>query len=92
MSKLIFKIYQKILWLAGFPGGEYITFMLRRQEARLGLFWWLSIGATIGYITVLLHNYLSTPWFILSIFPVNELCLVLVWHVVRTPEPNQNIK
>jgi hypothetical protein len=61
--------------------------MLRRQEVRLGIFWWLSIGATMGYITLLLHNYLPTAWFIIAVFPANEAALVLVWHVVRTPEP-----
>lgn len=78
-----------ILWFLGFPKGEYITFMLKRQEQRLGVFWWLSIGATLGYLTVLLHTWLNQIWFSILVFPVNELALVLVWHVVKTPEVNK---
>jgi hypothetical protein len=87
MGNIIYKIYQKILWLLGFPAGEYITFMLKRQELRLGIFWWLSIAATQGYLTVILHQFVSTAWFIVLVFPINEIALILVWHVVRTPEP-----
>lgn len=86
-KNIIFIIYQKLLWLLGFPTGEYITFMLRRQEARLGVFWWLSIGATLGYLTVLLHQWTNPVWFSILVYPVNELALVLVWHVVGTPDP-----
>jgi len=85
-KNVFFIIYQKLLWLLGFKTGEYITFMLKRQEQRLGVFWWLTIGATLGYLTILIHTWVKSPvWFSILVYPVNELALVLVWHVVKTP-------
>lgn len=90
MCGFFYKLYKKILWLLGFASGEYITYMLKRQELRLGVFWWLSIGATQGYLATLLHQFLSPFWFAILVFPSNQVLLLLVWHVVKTPDPGKN--
>lgn len=86
----IYKIYKKLLWLFGFANGEYITYMLKRQEVRLGVFWWLSIGATQGYLATILHQLLPPLWFAILVFPANQILLLLVWHVVKTQDPDES--
>lgn len=50
------KIYNFLLWFCGFAKGEKITFMLKRQKQRLGIWWWfLSLGTIGGLITLLIH-------------------------------------
>ena len=86
MSKLIYRLYLRILWIAGFPAGEYITFMLKRQERRFGIKWWLLIAITQSYAIALLHAIVSTGWFVVLLYPVNITILILVWHVVNTAD------
>lgn len=85
MTKFFYHIYKALLWFLGFKNGEYITFMLKRQELRLGVLWWLLVATTQAAITVIMRNYLSEVWFTALIFPVNIITVILVWHVVRTP-------
>ncbi len=50
-------IYCKLLWFLGFKlpedppvESEKITFMLRRQKQRLGIWWWLMVGGTFVFL------------------------------------------
>jgi len=50
-------LYGKFLWFWGFhldsdpdlTGDEKITFMLRRQKERLGIWWWFWAGGWLGF-------------------------------------------
>lgn len=80
-------VYKAVLWFLGFERGEYITRMLKRQEIRLGLIWWLIISASISGVTMLLHQVLSTLWFAFVIYPVGMLGFILIWHVTKSKKP-----
>jgi hypothetical protein len=59
------KIYCALLWFFGFfPGGK-ITFMLRRQKQRLGVWWWVMIAGT---------GFLATGGFTWLILHILEVC------------------
>jgi len=76
-------IYRKLLWFLGFASGEYITYMMRRQEKRLGVLWWLLVAMTLAGSTLLLHTWLNQVLFTVLLFPVHFLAILLVWHVVH---------
>lgn len=57
-------LYERFLWFWGFKidsdpditGDEKITFMLRRQKQRLGIWWWLWASGWIAFpIWLFLH-------------------------------------
>jgi len=60
---MIFKIYRALLWFFGFQEGERITFMMRRQKDRLGIWWWVMVGGTIvlgnGFLAWLIPHILG---------------------------------
>jgi hypothetical protein len=77
---MIMKIYRAILWFLGFTKGDYITYMLRRQEARLGVWWWFIV---FGTQTALILAVQTTPWWFPQILTIIITALVgwLAWHV-----------
>jgi len=77
---MILKIYHAILWFLGFVKGDYITYMLRRQEARLGVWWWFMVFGTQGAIILAVRK---TPWWWPEIITLITVTLVgvLAWHV-----------
>lgn len=80
----IMKTYKAILWFFGFKSGEYITYMLKRSELRLGFFWWAMFSVITSLLTWVLHTYLGELWFIFALYPLNMLVLLLIWHVAYT--------
>ena len=86
---MIMRLYKSILWFLGFAKGEYITYMMQRQEKRLGVLWWLLIAATLAIITIELHTWTSQLLFSVLIFPLNFTVILLVWHVVKSPGAKQ---
>jgi len=77
---MIMKIYRALLWFLGFTKGEYITYMLRRQEARLGVWWWFMV---FGTQTIAILAVQLAPWWWPEILTVIVTALVgwLAWHV-----------
>lgn len=77
---MIMRIYRAILWFLGFTKGDYITYMLRRQEARLGVWWWFIV---FGTQTALILAVQMAPWWWPDILTIIITALVgwLAWHV-----------
>lgn len=86
---MIMKIYRALLWFFGFARGEYITFMLRRQEARLGVWWWLLVFATQGSGIVLSDLFLHLPWSLVVTLGLTIIVGVLAWHVDNAKIPDE---
>jgi hypothetical protein len=95
MFNLIAKAYYWLLWYWGFADTEgnihtpvdreKITFMLRRQKERMGIFWWiLSLITILGVFTICI--YLSWYYAFLEAF-----LLWLFVHVLYPYIPPENI-
>jgi len=84
---MIMKIYKAFLWICGFPSGEYITFMWRRQEARLGVLWWLLVASTESLAIVLLDRWQS-HWNVLVTFITCFVIAIVFWHVATGSVPD----
>lgn len=91
MFKWLEKAYCWFLWVTGFfdADGEYpttgdrekITFMLRRQQQRLGIIWWvLSLGTLLGVWTVCI---MVSWWF----SPLEAFLLWLFVHILWVYKP-----
>jgi hypothetical protein len=84
---MIEKAYKAFLWLMGFPRGEYITFMWRRQEKRLGVLWWVLVASTEALAVVWFDSwhYILRP---LCQFVICLLIAVIFWHVATGKIPD----
>jgi len=74
------KFYRALLWFLGFMKGDYITHMLRRQEARLGVWWWFLVFGTQAAAILAVD---PLPWWWPTITRVLIVAIVgwLAWHV-----------
>ena len=88
---MIFKAYKWILYVMGFPAGEYITFMWRRQEKRLGVLWWLLVASTEGLAIVSLDLWHSN-WRVPVQFVVCFLIAIVFWHVATGTVPDDSLQ
>lgn len=80
ISAAILKAYKAFLWIAGFHTGDYITFMWRRQEKRLGVLWWILVASTESLAVALLDSWHSM--FRISVQFVTCIAIAVVfWHV-----------
>ena len=78
---MIMKLYRALLWFFGFKNGEYVTYMLRRQEARLHYWWWFLVIQT-GFGFTILWHYLFAFWvFLVLSAGTGSLVALLAWHV-----------
>jgi len=79
-SRAIFATYKGILWLMGFRKGDYITFMWRREEERLGVLWFVLVAITQGCAIIFLDSWHSVLRIWVQMFAC-ILIAVVFWHV-----------
>jgi len=85
-SRAIFTGYKGILWIMGFRKGEYITFMWRREEARLGVLWFVFVAITQSCAIIFLDSWHSALRIWVQMF-VCILIAVVFWHVATGTIP-----
>lgn len=85
---MIMKVYRWALYVLGFPAGEYITFMWRRQEKRLGVLWWLLVASTEALAITLLDQYAGW-WRIPVQYITCFLIAIVFWHVATGSVPDK---